>query len=296
MSWTRAELKSRAKVAFKRNYWKCVLAAFILSLVTSSGGGGGSSYNSSDNDYNNYFEDYEYDDDYDYEYNYSDAGSEIIRDGGLTTLVNSGTLSVASGATALVTGLAVFLVILIIIAVIVGAAMGIFLFNPIQVGGCHFFLENAMVNTAGPGLLLNAFKLNYKSTVLTMFLRGLYTFLWTLLFIIPGIIKSYEYYMVPYILADHPEMSHQEVFALSKKMMDGEKWNTFVLELSFIGWQLLNGLTIGILGLFYVNPYVHATHAELYLTLKRNKCQVYDNNTYTSYTTYTDNNNPYQSI
>ena len=90
-----------------------------------------------------------------------------------------------------------------------------------------------------------------------------------MLFVIPGIIKGYEYRMVSYILADQPELSRKEAFQLSKQMMKGQKWNAFVLDLSFIGWYLLCLVTCGIAGIFYVYPYVFATDAELYLALKR---------------------------
>lgn len=96
---------------------------------------------------------------------------------------------------------------------------------------------------------------------------GLYIFLWSLLFIIPGIVKAYQYRMVPYILADRPELDQKEVFALSKQMMDGEKWNAFVLDLSFLGWHILGIITAGILEIFYIAPYVNLTNAQLYLTL-----------------------------
>ena len=102
-----------------------------------------------------------------------------------------------------------------------------------------------------------------------MFLEGLYIFLWSLLFIIPGIIKTYEYLMVPYILAENPELSTKEVFARSKQMMTGDKWNAFVLQLSFLGWILLSVFTCGILLIFYVGPYSELTYAELYAVLKQ---------------------------
>ena len=76
--------------------------------------------------------------------------------------------------------------------------------------------------------------------------------------------------MVPFILADNPNIGAKEAITLSRKMMDGNKWRAFVLDLSFIGWFLLAGLTGGILGIFYVNPYVYSTHAELYHALKNN--------------------------
>ena len=105
-----------------------------------------------------------------------------------------------------------------------------------------------------------------------MFLRDLFIGLWSLLFIIPGIIKSYEYRMVAYILADQPELTRKEAFELSRKMMNGNKWNAFVLDLSFIGWGFLAAITFGILGVFYVNPYIQHTDAALYLKLKEVNC------------------------
>ena len=118
------------------------------------------------------------------------------------------------------------------------------------------------------GNLGRAFKPNWRGNVKTMFLRDLFLFLWSLLFFIPAIIKAYSYRMVPYILADHPEMSGTEVITLSRQMMNGSKWRAFVLDLSFIGWHILSALTMGILGIFYVTPYKCSTDAELYQALK----------------------------
>ena len=90
---------------------------------------------------------------------------------------------------------------------------------------------------------------------------------------IPGIIKHYEYYMVPYLVAEYPDMDSREVFRLSKEMMDGNKLDTWVLELSFIGWYLL-GLLICCVGMIFVEPYVEATMAELYLKLREERLGV----------------------
>ena len=100
-----------------------------------------------------------------------------------------------------------------------------------------------------------------------MFLRDVYLFLWTLLLIIPGIIKGYAYRMVPYILADNPNIGAARAIELSDQMTKGEKLDIFVLDLSFLGWILLGSLACGI-GVLFVNPYVEATNAELYAALK----------------------------
>ena len=99
-----------------------------------------------------------------------------------------------------------------------------------------------------------------------MLLSGLYLFLWSLLFIIPGIIKSFSYAMTPFILLDHPEMGVNDAITASRRMMDGHKWEFFCLNLSFIGWWLLNILTLGILT-FWIVPYQNITMASFYRSL-----------------------------
>lgn len=104
------------------------------------------------------------------------------------------------------------------------------------------------------------------------FLRGLYTFLWSLLFIIPGIIKRYSYAMTPFIMAENPEMTASEAINASKQLMDGHKGELFWLELTFIGWDLLANFTLTInavsikaaLGHLALNPYKNAAYAAFY--------------------------------
>lgn len=95
------------------------------------------------------------------------------------------------------------------------------------------------------------------------FLRGLYVFLWSLLFVIPGIVAQYRYAMTPFIMAEHPELTASEAIAASKKMMDGNKWALFCLDFSFFGWALLSALTLNI-GNLWLNPYLNAAYAAFY--------------------------------
>lgn len=95
------------------------------------------------------------------------------------------------------------------------------------------------------------------------FLTGLFVFLWTLLFIIPGILAAYSYAMAPYILAENPDMTAREALAASKEMMRGNRWRLFCLGFSFIGWELLCALTLGI-GFLWLRPYEEAAHAAFY--------------------------------
>lgn len=104
----------------------------------------------------------------------------------------------------------------------------------------------------------------------TYWLKVLYLFLWYLLFIIPGIVKSYSYAMTEYILLDNPELTANEAITKSRQMMKGYKWKLFVLDLSFILWRLLCMIPFfgGLLNLLYVNPFYTATRAQFYEELK----------------------------
>lgn len=98
------------------------------------------------------------------------------------------------------------------------------------------------------------------------FLRGLYTILWSLLLVIPGIIKAFSYAMTPYIMADHPEMSAKAAMKYSQELMDGHKGELFMLGLTFIGWEFLACLSLGI-GFFWLNPYMNAAYTAFYREL-----------------------------
>ena len=112
--------------------------------------------------------------------------------------------------------------------------------------------------------------------VKALFLRlrlTVFTFLWTLLFIIPGIIKSYSYSMSGFIMTENPEISSKEAMEVSMKMMAGNKWRLFCLQLSFIGWYILGAMACGI-GIFFVQPYVNAAIAGFYDDVSRNPIEM----------------------
>ena len=159
-------------------------------------------------------------------------------------------------------GFLVFLIAMIVLCV--SLVFGVLVSNVIQVGKCRYFLKKtAGICETGPGEMFSAFSEAYWNQVLVMFQQQLYIFLWTLLLVIPGIIKSYEYYMVPYLLAENPHLTGAEARELSSRMTEGSKWDIFVLELSFIGWDILGILLFGI-GRIFVAPYKEAVYAELY--------------------------------
>jgi uncharacterized membrane protein len=268
--WTRAELKSKAKFSFKRNYWKSVLISLILALLVGGGGSGSSISSAVSNNLigssdSSVTDDYSNDDSSLYDGNdfYDDTYDGNVED-------DIDDLNSMADNTAGMMAIGIFLMVFIIVFVVLMAVvilLDVFIFNPLEVGCKKYYLRN-LNEPAQVGNIGYAFDNNYKNITKTMFFRDLFTVLWTLLFIIPGIVKSYEYQMIPYLLADNPQMTKEQAFEESKRMMQGQKWKAFVLDLSFIGWNILSALTLGILGIFYVQPYMDATHAALYEALR----------------------------
>ncbi len=236
--WTREELKTKTKATMKLGYWKMFLIGLLLSFVT--GGGSGSSYRASN--------------DSTFVTNNLGAGSS---EGSSFVTELPGVLPI------LLTGV----VGLVFMFILVGFALRIMLGYPLEVGCKKFFLA-----TTGQEFDFNHVGSSFKgerywNIVRTMLYKGVLIFLWSLLLIIPGIIKSYSYRLVPFILAENPGIGHWRALELSQEMTDGQKMNIFVLDLSFIGWYLLGALAFGI-GVVFVNPYVYGTNAELYQSLK----------------------------
>jgi uncharacterized membrane protein len=160
-----------------------------------------------------------------------------------------------------------FLLYYIIVSFLSTTGVGSFVTGLITVGYISFFTNLLRGNKLTIEGSLAAITENVGTKFVATLLVMLYTFLWSLLFIIPGIIKSYSYAMTSYILLDRPELSATDALKESEKMMDGHKMDLFILDLSFIGWILLTALTCGILT-FYVEPYMMATRAAFYLELK----------------------------
>lgn len=168
----------------------------------------------------------------------------------------------------LMAGILMFIVMMSLISALLQYVLRIFLTAPLEVSVKRFLLFNRSSDQADLKELSYAFRYSYLNIVKVLFFQILYTFLWGLLFWVPGIIKSYEYRMIPYLLAENPNLSKDEAFAISKRMMDGEKWEAFVLDCSFIGFYILSAFTFGLLAIFYVTPYKILTDTELYVALK----------------------------
>lgn len=231
MQWTRAELKEKAKFSVRSFYWPSVLAAFILALI--GGNVGGRNHRDAEVSY---------------------TGNDIADALG----------GIVGGPWMFFFGLAMITVFVMLIA---GLVLSIFVFHPLEVGCKKYFLD-ASDGNSWLGNLGYGFKNGYINIVSSMFLMSLFIFLWGLLLVIPGIYKAYEYRMIPYLLAEDPNLSFSEAKRLSSEMMYGEKWDAFVLDLSFILWLFLSSITWGLIGIFWVNPYIQYTDVELYKVVR----------------------------
>ena len=279
--WDRKELKQRGMAAFKANYWRTVLVCFLLSFFVLGGsasiGGARRSLNIT--------------------HVYNTPGVQSSQSGEITVngtsygsvtdalkalddldfddleldeLLPAGSQAFDSDSetgAAILAVVGAVIVLVVAIVLLLSSVLKIFVLNPLEAGCRNFLLRNA-TGESDLGDIGFGFTPDYWRNVKTLFLRDLFRFLWGLLLIVPGIIKCYSYRMAPYILADRPELSGTEVLTLSRQMMNGHKWKTFVLDLSFLGWNILSALTFGLLGVFYVNPYRQCTNAELYRELK----------------------------
>lgn len=228
--WNRAELKEKSKAVLKQNYWKCVIVGLILGVAMNAGS-----------------------------YSAGRGARQKIKDaGGPAAILDPTVLGIVIGA----------ITIIILTSVIINLVLTILVWNPIEVGCERFFIKSQEQDNPQIDEVGFSFRNGYAHIGGIMFMQTLFTVLWSLLFIIPGIVKGYEYMMIPYLLAENPDMSREEAFAKSKAMMDGNKWNAFVLDLSFLGWMILGSITYNVLNVFYVYPYMYLTKAELYRTLR----------------------------
>ena len=240
MNWTREQLKSNAKLMVKKNWVTCALVSFIVMMIAGREGGH-------------------------VRFNFNLDGSNP-QNMDMNQAVNGAVSNLGGEWTAWFLRFAPLIAGVIVFVVILALALSIFIGNPLRVGGCRFYLHN--IHSMGEFNDLGfAFQNAFGNVVKVMLLRDIYIILWMLLLIVPGIIKSYEYRMVPFLLADNPELDAREALQISRSMMDGEKMNAFILDLSFILWEFLSAVTFGIAGYIWVNPYVDATNAELYMAL-----------------------------
>lgn len=244
--WSRKMLKNYAKGFLGRHYWKAFLVCLIVTIVSGGSGSGSSNSRRKEENY----------------YNDNIVINEIVEayDNPIVGYTAKGLGRSHTPQIKKVTFVLIIIFILVL-PITVGYAL--------EVGKSRFFLKGFEYDTNIRYLFSTFNSREYFGIVKTMFVRGLYNTLWTLLLIIPGIVKSYEYMMVPYILSEEPNLTANEAITRSRDITYGHKWDIFVLDLSFIGWNLLDLITFGI-AKFFVRPYQDATFAKLYNVLSGN--------------------------
>ncbi len=225
--WTIKQVKSNAKLSLNGCYWWTVLAMLILSFFT-----GGSSVVTLKQAYNKGF-----------------------------TTGTSGFGFTEFGIAAAVLGF------VFVTAFSFGIIYSAFVAGPFEVGRSRYLTSCRYKNISLKNIFYGFSQGKYWSNVGTMLVMNIKIILWSLLFFIPGIIKSIQFSMVPFIIAENPNITTKRALEISKKMTHGEKWHIFGLYLSFIGWFILASLTAGI-GYIFLSPYVSMTDAELYAALR----------------------------
>lgn len=267
--WTRAQLKDNAKSGLRRYYWQALLVCIIAALLGAGTGAVKMNSNRTENHTRQGM-------------NVSIGGPVFSvtygEDGGLENGRTEGRLWIDSPlySTSVpmsrerMASIWMIMTVAVIVALLVVVAFSILVSNVVGVGKCSYFMkQTAGVTDTGIRELFSPFTTRYGNVVAVMFMRDLQIFLWSLLLVIPGIIKSYEYYMVPYLLAEDPDMTWEDAKFLSRRMMDGNKLAVWILGLSFIGWDIAGALLCGV-GQIFVAPYKEAVYGELYHTLRNN--------------------------
>lgn len=166
------------------------------------------------------------------------------------------------GALGAVNGLNALRIVFLSILSIVASVAVLLLSGPFNLGIHISALDVSRKQPVSVGSLFEGFK-SFGDSLALYILTAIFTFLWSLLLIVPGIIKMYSYSMGSFILADRPDLSGNQARKRSMYLMKGHKWQLFCLDLSFIGWYLLSLLTLGILA-FWIYPYHMTARAEFY--------------------------------
>lgn len=191
--------------------------------------------------------------------NFTEYGSNVSLEYFGQTLFS--TAGEAPGLMAWLTANAFSLIIVAVLMAVIFAVIG----STVSVGYARFNLNLTDGFEASLNDLLSFFH-RMKTAFCAHFLMALYILLWSLLFLIPGIIASYSYALTDYILAENPDLTAGEAIARSKEMMSGNRWRLFCLQFSFIGWVILCAFTFGI-GNLWLHPYQEAATAAFYRSL-----------------------------
>lgn len=157
-------------------------------------------------------------------------------------------------------------------ASVITSILELCIISPMTIGLFSYFLNLSEDNKPTVETIFDGFKKSFSNSVVMNILITIYTFLWTLLFIIPGVIKAYSYSMAFYIMAENPDISAREAITRSKELMKGHKMELFFLQLSFIGWGVLATCTCCI-GFLWLVPYMNKTTANFYLSIKQDNVE-----------------------
>ncbi|MDR7869288.1 MAG: DUF975 family protein [Tissierellaceae bacterium] len=254
--WSRVELKNYAKDFLRKYYWKAFLVCLIFTILSGSGNSNGNDGEDSNIGFNVNFGPswmYQHNIKIDLDSVLDSIGSEGIK-GGVRLLGLFQSFMIGST-------IFTFALILWIIRLFIGPL--------IEVGKNRFFLSGFKGDVSFKYLFSAFNRDEFWGVFKCMFITGLKNILWYFLLIIPGIVKSYEYRMVPYLLTTETNLTSSEAIGISRELTYGHKWDMFVLDLSFMGWYLLGALLFG-LGAFFVTPYYESTIARLYNVLSGN--------------------------
>lgn len=302
--WKRKELKTKAKQVVKKNYWTAIVVCFLIALLTGEFGtsivGVWQADDSMDPNYIFNNEKIIEKNQIDQEIIENNKNKNILNPKQIQETLNETQLKVFQALEANLNSATksqkyifkvwdainsfnikqIGLGIILCIGAILAFAFTIFIADPLIVAGKRYFIK-ARKNKVKIGVMSDIFKKgNWINVAIIMLLRNIYNALWYLT-IVGGIIKTYEYRMIPYILAENPKTKRSEAFKLSKQMMKGNKWKLFVLDMSFFGWNFLSVMTFGLLSILYINPYNSATITELYMVLRKQaiseKYEYYEN-------------------
>ena len=185
------------------------------------------------------------------------------------TIISTGH-HMSSEVESLLVGGAVYILLTAIAFGIISLILG----SVVEVGYAQYNLNLVDGEVPSYGTLFSYFSY-WKTTTVARLLQMLYILLWTLLFIIPGILASYSYALTSYLLAERPELTPSEAITLSKELMKGNRWRLFCLHFSFIGWEILCALTLGV-GNLWLTPYKQAATAAFYREITDTQRLTYD--------------------
>lgn len=283
--WKRKVMKKRSRISLKQNYWKAVSVCFLIAVLTAAyplsttflslrtgGAAADVPFTPEVSNSQTVFETVRhfFNGTFLQDFYQGKAGEAVGFLTDLLTPVASPFFSVLRTVNNVVTEDLGPALIFPLAGIAAAVLYQIFVNNILLIGEKRFFLETHNYHRTPVSKIFFLYKLRcLANPAWIMLCRTFFQFLWGLT-IIGGVIKHYEYCMIPFILAENPKISRKNAFFLSRQLTHRNKWKLFLLDLSFLGWRILSVLTLGLLDFFYVNPYITGCKAELYLSLRRN--------------------------